>query len=142
VPTGWALDGAGSVSPEDTDPDAQANVMRFSGAGSFSLKVDAGAGETWISQSDFSCDSSGTYAAGCWAKASAPGATIRLQSTDTWSDFASAAHSGSGEWEYLFAEGSAPHENASFPARVKIQVAAGTVAWFDDVSVMQIGERP
>ena len=141
VPAGWALDGAGSVAPEDTDPDAQANAMRFSGAGSFSLKVDATAGETWISQSDFSCDSTGTYAAGCWAKASAPGATIRLQSTDTWNDFASAAHSGSGEWEYLFAAGSAPGENASFPARVKIQVAAGTVAWFDDVSVMQIGEK-
>lgn len=143
VPSGWILDGAGGVSADDTDPDASSNNMRFQGGGGrFSLKVDAAAGETWISQSNFTCANSSVYACGCWAKCAQPGATIRLQSTDTWADFASAAHSGSGEWEYLFAAGSAPGEAASFPARVKIQVAGGTVAWFDNVTVMQVPEQP
>ncbi|MGZ3546694.1 MAG: N,N-dimethylformamidase beta subunit family domain-containing protein [Vulcanimicrobiaceae bacterium] len=138
LPAGWALDGAGTVSPEDTDPDASSNNMRFSGGGGdVSLKVDASAGQTWITQSDFACDASTTYAAGCWARADAPGASIRLQTTDTWTDFAIAQHSGSGRWEYLFATGSPGDAAASFPARVKIQVAAGVQAWFDDVIVMK-----
>ena len=78
------------------------------------------------------------YGAGCWAKANAPGATIRLQRTDDWQDFAVAAHSGSGNWEYLFAVGSSVDGGASFPARVKIQVASGVRAWFDNVSVMPV----
>ena len=138
-PAGWALDGAGSVSPQDTEPDASSNNMRFSGGGgNFSLKVDASAGETWISQSDLSFDPDTAYAAGCWAKADKPGATIRLQTTDTWADFASAAHSGSGNWEYLFAIGSTPTSDASIPARVKLQVSAGVQAWFDNVTVVAI----
>ncbi len=143
VPAGWILDGAGGVSAADTDPDASSNEMRFSGGGGdFSLAVDASAGETWISQPDISCDANTTYAAGCWAKADAPGATIRLQSTDTWRDFASAEHSGNGNWEYLFAAGSAPGEAPAFSARVKIQVAAGRRALFDNVTVMQLPDRP
>jgi len=143
VPSGWALDGAGTVSAEDTDPEASDNNMRFSGGGgSFSLKVDAHAGETWISQSNFSVDPYGLCGAGCWAKASAPGATIRLQRTDTWADFATAAHSGSGEWEYLFAMGEITDSSSAVPARVKIQVAAGQEAWFDDVTVRAIPDRP
>lgn len=139
VPSGWALDGAGSVSAEDTDPEASDNDMRFiGGGGNFSLKVDATAGETWISQSDFTCEADAMYGAGCWAKANAPGATIRLQRTDDWQDFAVAAHSGSGNWEYLFAVGSSVDGGASFPARVKIQVASGVQAWFDNVSVMPV----
>jgi hypothetical protein len=143
VPSGWALDGAGTVSPDDTDPEASDNNMRFSGGGgNFSLKVDAAAGDTWITQSDFTCDSNTTYGAGCWAKASRPGATIRLQSTDTWHDFASAEHSGSGNWEYLFAIGKAQGEAATFGARVKIQIAHGAQAWFDNVSVLPLPDRP
>lgn len=143
VPSGWALDGAGSVAAEDTDPQANDNQMRFNGrGGSFSLKVDASAGETWISQSDFTCEGAATYGAGCWAKASQPGVTIRLQRTDTWADFATAQHSGSGEWEYLFAIGSPAAGGDGVPARVKMQVAAGVQAWFDDVSVMPLPDRP
>jgi hypothetical protein len=143
VPGGWSLDGAGSVWSEDTDPAASENNMRFSGGGgSFCLHVDASAGETWISQSDFSCDANATYGAGCWAKADAAGATIRLQTTDTWQDFAVATHSGSGDWEYLFAIGSAGGDAPSVPARVKIQVASGLQASFDDVCVMEIPDHP
>ena len=142
VPAGWALDGAGSVSPEDTDPDTSDNNMRFSGGGgSFCLKVDAGAGETWITQSDFTCDANAAYGAGCWARATQRGATIRLQRTDTWQDFAIAEHSGSGNWEYLFAIGSSP-ATAPFATRVKIQVAAGAQAWFDNVTVAPVPDRP
>ncbi len=143
LPSAWALDGAGTVSAVDTDPEASQNNMRFSGGGgNFALQVDASAGETWITQSNISCDSNKTYGAGCWAKSNSPGATLRLQSTDTWHDFASVAHSGSGNWEYLFAVGSGLNEAPSFGARVKIQVAAGAQALFDNVTVMQIPDRP
>lgn len=143
VPAGWALDGAGAVYAEDTDPDVDSNAMRFDGGGgAFSLKIDASTGETWITQSDFTCQPNITYGAGCWMKAGKPGATIRLQSTDTWTDFATAAHSGSGEWEYVFAVGSMPHAPAAFPARVKLQVASGVQAWFDNVAVMPVTDPP
>ncbi|MBV8726691.1 MAG: hypothetical protein JO233_02815 [Candidatus Eremiobacteraeota bacterium] len=135
-PAGWALDGAGSISAEDSDPDANDNNMRFNGGGNFSLHVDATAGDTWISQSDFACDPNTTYGAGCWAKSDRPGATIRLQTTDTWQDFAVAEHSGGGGWEYLFAIGAA-NGDGPVPSRVKIQVASGTQASFDDVSVLE-----
>jgi hypothetical protein len=65
-----------------------------------------------------------------------------LQTTDTWTDFVSAAHSGSGKWEYLFAVGSPQGAQPLFPARVKIQVAAGLLAWFDNVVVMAIPGHP
>jgi hypothetical protein len=73
-------------------------------------------------------------------KAGKPGATIRLQSTDTWADFASAAHSGSGQWEYVFAVGSMPSAAPTFPARVKLQVAKGVQAWFDNVAVTPVAD--
>jgi hypothetical protein len=143
APSAWALDGAGTVAAEDTDAEANDNQMRFNGGGgSFSLKVDASAGETWISQSDFTCDGNAVYGAGCWAKASKPGATIRLQRTDTWTDFAIAQHSGSGQWEYLFATGSPSAGADAVPARVKIQVASGLQAWFDNVTVMPVPDKP
>jgi hypothetical protein len=138
VAVGWALDGAGSISAESTGVEAR-RAMRF-GADQHSVtaKIDATAGETWLTQSELTFDPRKTYAAGCWALTSQAGATLRLQSTDTWADFATAAHSGGGGWEYIFAVGSLNDGAAPFPARVKIQVAAGTRAWFDDVSVMEI----
>ncbi len=139
-PTGWTLDGAGSLGGDPADPGASANQQRFSGGGGrFNLKVDASAGETWAGYPGLSCAANASYGVGCWAKCDVPGATLRLQTTDTWIDLAQASHSGSGEWEYLFAI--APAQGAAYPARVKIQVAGG-VAWFDGVSVVQILDRP
>lgn len=141
-PAGWALDGAGSISPDDTDPEAGGNYMRFADSGgAFALRMDARAGETWISQSDLALNGSTLYGAGCWAKCSKAGATIRLQSTDTWNDFAVGSHSGSGGWEYIFAVGSSD-EADTFAARVKLQLAAGVEAVFDNVSVFEIPDRP
>src|SRR5262249_53861612 len=100
LPIGWALDGTGRVSAEPAERDANFGNIRNDGGGHFSLKVDASAGETWISQPGLVCSTGVTYGVGCWAKAYAQGATIRLQTTDTWKDFATAAHSGSGNWEY------------------------------------------
>ena len=142
LPTGWTLDGAGSVSAQDADGDASENQMRYTGGGgNFNASVDAAAGETWIGAPGLTCAANTTYGAGCWAQSSSPGATIRLQSTDTWEDFANAAHSGSGEWEYLFAVGQLSRD-ADYPARVKIQVAAGVQALFDNVSVTEVPNRP
>jgi hypothetical protein len=81
------------------------------------------------------CEGRNYYRVGCWAKTDRRGATIRLQSTDTWRDFATAEHSGSNEWEYLGAIGHVDDEEPLFPARVKIQVADDVVAYFDNVVV-------
>jgi hypothetical protein len=142
LPTGWTLDGAGTVSAQDADPDASENQMRFTGGGgSFNAGVDASSGETWIGAPGLTCAANTTYGVGCWAKSSQPGATIRLQSTDTWTDFANAAHSGGGNWEYIFAVGRLP-VGAAYPARVKIQLASGVQALFDNVSVVEVPDRP
>ena len=141
VPTGWVLDGQGTVSAVPADPAATANQMRFSTPGTASLNVDASRGETWISASSPALAGGKTYGAGAWVKSSTPGATVRLQTTDTWTDFASAAHSGSGEWEYVFAVGSPNRGTAIVPARVKLQVAAGGRAVYDDVSVVEIADH-
>ena len=141
-PAGWTLDGAGGVSAEPAQPDANFPNVRNDGGGHMSLKVDASAGETWISQAGFLCESGAPYGAGCWAKAYARGATIRLQTTDTWTDFATAAHSGSGEWEYLLAVGSPPGTAPLVPVRVKIQVAGGQRAWFDNVTLTALPGHP
>jgi hypothetical protein len=142
LPIGWTLDGAGTVSAEAAAPDPNFANVRNDGGGHFSLKVDATAGETWISQPGLQCAGGRIYGVGCWAKAYAPGATIRLQSTDTWTDFVTAAHSGSGNWEYLFAAAPAPGATGLVPARVKIQVAAGGQAWFDGAVAVAIPGHP
>lgn len=138
LPAGWIPDGAGTVSPEDTDPDVAQNQLRFVDAGERSLRVDASTGETWISTSTPPLDGAKSYSAGCWMRASATGATIRLQTTDTWDDFASASHSGSDEWEYVWAAGSPNRDQPDIPCRVKIQVASGASALCDNVTVVEI----
>ncbi len=124
-PDDWHLEGQGEVR---ADQAAARN-------GKYGLVVDATNGQTWISQGPFACEGRNYYRVGCWAWSDCPGATIRLQSTDTWRDFAIAEHSGSGQWEYLCAVGKVDDEGPMFPARVKIQVAAGMVASFDNVDV-------
>lgn len=142
LPVGWSLEGAGRVSAEPAERDANFVNIHNDGGGHFSLKVDASAGETWISQPGLLCAAETVYGVGCWAKAYAPGATIRLQTTDTWTDFVTAAHTGSGNWEYLFAAGTPQGAPPFFPARVKIQVAGGQRAWFENVVVMSIPGHP
>ena len=102
--------------------------------GKYSLKIDATTDLTWVSQGEFNRDKLTNYRVSCWAKTDQPGATIRLQSTaPAWRDFATAKHSGSGGWEYLSAVGTSNDEGEKF--RVKIQVAKGVVAFFDNVTV-------
>jgi hypothetical protein len=139
-PTGWTPDGAGTCSAVATDPDDVADYLRFyDDPADFALEVEATNGETWISASNFTCRAGTTFGAGCWIKAEAAGATIRLQTTDTWTDFASAEHSGDGGWEYVFATG-IPPGSGDVPSRVKIQVAAGVTAQFENVSVFALHE--
>ena len=140
LPTGWIPDGSGTCSAAATDPADVADYLRFyDDPADFALSVDATSGETWISASGFTCRSGIAYGAGCWIRAAKGGATIRLQSTDTWTDFANAEHSGDGTWEYVFATGAAPG-SGDVPSRVKIQVAAGVTAQFENVSVFAIPE--
>jgi hypothetical protein len=138
TPTGWIPDGAGTCSAAGTDPADVADYLRFyDDPADYALAVDATNGETWISASNFTCRAGTAYGAGCWIKAGAGGATIRLQTTDTWTDFASAEHSGDAAWEYVFATGT-PTGSGDVPCRVKIQVAAGVTAQFENVSVFAI----
>jgi hypothetical protein len=67
-------------------------------------------------------------------KADKQGAIICLQSKSSWQDFAVAGHSGSGDWEYLSAVGTL-NDGEKFPGRVKLQVAKGVTAFFDNVTV-------
>lgn len=137
-PIGWIADGSGTCSAAATDPSDVADYLRFyNDAADFALAVDATSGDTWISASGFSCRAGALYGAGCWIRADGAGATIRLQTTDTWTDFASAEHSGNGVWEYVFATGAAPG-SGDVPSRLKIQVAAGVKAQFENVSVFEI----
>jgi hypothetical protein len=129
-PLNWSLEGAGSVGPGDVN------------IGHAPLQIDALKGQTWISQGPLLLEYRNYYVAGCWAKASQPGATIRLQSMLTWEDFAISEHPGDGDWHYLYAVGlPGINETPAFPARVKIQVAGG-IAFFDNVQVEAIGPPP
>ncbi|MBV9439383.1 MAG: hypothetical protein JOZ24_05260, partial [Candidatus Eremiobacteraeota bacterium] len=138
VPSGWNLDGAGNSAAVGTDPDDVADYLRFyDDPADFALQLDATKGETWISASNFTCRAGTLYGAGCWIKAARPGATIRLQTTDTWADFASAAHAGDGAWEYVFAIGTPPG-SGNVPCRVKLQLASGATAQYENVSVIPL----
>ena len=124
------MEGAGIVGPGDVN------------IGHTPLEIDAEPGETWVSQGPFQLEYRNGYAAGCWAKADQPGATIRLQTMDTWQDFAMAEHPGDGNWHYLYAVGMPPDDAPpAFPARVKLQVAGG-IALFDTVRVEAIPSPP
>jgi hypothetical protein len=127
-PETWYLEGQGNIRREED----------IKVSGHYSLSVDANAGQTWISQDLFAWEGRNFYRVGCWARADRRGATIRLQSRNTWRDFAVAKHSGSGEWEYLCAVGKVDDEGPMFPARVKIQVARGVLAYFDNITVEAI----
>jgi len=146
MPVGWELEGAGAVSFEEADADPNYRNMKLDPGGRFSLRVDATAGETWISQSGFLCAAKTFYGVGCWAKAYAAGATLRLQrigdNPGDWTDFAIAEHSGSGQWEYIHAAGALQEDISLFPARVKTQLAGGQIAWFDNISVTELPGHP
>lgn len=137
APESWIPDGAGFVTERDLDADVLANRCRFTQGGSHALEIDASDGDTWLGQPNFSLDPGATYGVGCWAQTNAPGATIRLQTTDSWTDFASATHSGNGRWEYLFAVGSVAEDRAT-PFRMKLQVDRGGVARFARTSLVRI----
>ena len=122
-PEAWQIDGEGKVLADAT----------ASRSGQISLRVEA-TNLTWISQ-EFVGEGHTLYQVECWVKANRPGATLRLQSTQTWRDFAIARHSGSGDWELIRAIGKVEDESPMFSARVKLQVDAGVTAMYDQVRV-------
>ena len=83
----------------------------------------------------------------CWVKADLqagedePPVTIRLQEMNTWEEFAIAEYGNWHFWQEISAEGSFsanPNREGLVQVRVKIQVAAGYAAYFDDVTVEEI----
>jgi hypothetical protein len=132
APEGWVLDGAGTLSAAAIDADDR---LRFIDPAARSVRLDAGAGDTWLSSGLPPLDGATEYGAGCWMKSDSAGATIRLQTTDTWTDFATAEHSGSGEWELVWATGTPDRDQTDVPARVKVQLAQGASADFTCIVV-------
>jgi len=128
VPDHWTFEGSGRIGPGGAK----------GRTGLHTLAVNASAGETWVSQGPFSFDYRSNYRIGCWVWANGPGATVRLQETSTYQDFAIAEHSGNSKWEYLSTVGKFDSETVAFPVRVKLQVATGTAAYFDDITLDSI----
>lgn len=124
-PQDWVLEGSGSVS-RDSQP-------RTSGASG--LLMNAIAGQTWLIQGPFQCKSQRLYRIAGWVRSDRPGATLRLQSINTWNDFVVARHSGSGQWEYISAISKPSNEVDDFPARVKVEVTSGVIAQVEQVMV-------
>ena len=103
-----------------------------------SLKVDATAGQTWISQRfKVKHQPFFRYRVGCWAKTNLEkGASLRLQDIKTWQDYPIVTHSGGDKWEYLCGATEIQHpQGATLNLRVKIEVSQGVVAHFDDVAI-------
>jgi hypothetical protein len=123
----WQVDGDGTAT---LTPSAKRD-------GTTGLQVNATVGLTWVTQ-EFVAEGLSLYQVQGWVKADRPGATLRLQSTQTWQDFAIAQHSGNGQWELIKAVGLVANEGPMFPARVKIQVEKGVIAQIDQVTVSAI----
>jgi hypothetical protein len=111
------------------------------------VQVDSQAGEAWVSQVVGLLERYSFYRAGCWARTTSQGATIRLQSLNALDgnvaglDFViGGGHSGSGEWEYIWNVGRPSNkEDLLFDARVKLQVASGSAAEFRGIAVDLVG---
>lgn len=138
VPAGWTLDGAGTAATAALDDASRADQFRYLPGATLGLDVDGSAGDTWVGRPGFTFTRGTSYGVGAWVRASAAGATIRLQTTDSWSDVASVEHTGSGRWEFLFARASLERDDAAVPIRVKLQVAAGSAATFGGIVVTEL----
>jgi hypothetical protein len=133
-PDGWYKEGAGNIYKSSPGHNGQ-----------FCMRVDATNGQTWISQNYISVRTNRQYRVQCWAKGSHPSnnaisnITIRLQSTDGYVDFAIANYAGLTDWRKISAEGMLNNsETILQPVRVKIQVSAGIIAYFDEVVVEEL----
>lgn len=123
VPAGWSREGAGALTQ---------GASPFNGQGC--LAVDATPGMTRVRQRLELLEGRSDYRVSGWVKASAPGATLRLESARTRTAFAVAEHPGAGEWQYVTAVGRVESEGPLFPAEVVVQLDGGT-ALFARVTV-------
>lgn len=133
-PDGWYKEGSGNI--EKSSPGH---------SGQYCLKVDAVNGQTWVSQNYIPVRTNRQYSVRCWAKGSDPTntlistITIRLQTTDGYSDFAIANYNGGTAWQEISAIGIINSSETKLqPVRVKIQVSSGTIAYFDEVVVEEL----
>lgn len=118
VPEGWERAGAGAIRPASS---------LFGGEGASVL--DAAAGPTSLGQQLELLQGRSDYRVSCWVKASAPGATLRLESTRTSKAVAAAEHAGDGAWARLAATGRIDDEGPLFPGRVTLGLSAGTATF-------------
>lgn len=134
MPNGWYKEGIGSI-----------NRISPGHSGSYCMQVDATNGQTWISQNYIPVRTNRQYRVKCRAKGSLPSEsiagsiTIRLQTTDDYVDFAIANYTGTTNWQEITAVGIInSSEIVLKPARVKIEVASGIIAFFDEVIVEEL----
>ena len=109
------------------------------------IQVDATEGQTWVSQNYIPVRTNRQYRVKCYAKGSDPSTgpqkpiTIRLQTTDDYTEFAIASYTGTNEWQEISAVGTINSaETIIRPVRVKIQVSSGYIAYFDEVIVEEL----
>ena len=123
----WYMETFGTASAS-----IETNVRGF---GRRCVRIDARSASGWVSQGLYFRGAT-YYLVGAWVKSSG-GASLVLQRTDTFVDFATVNHPGSGAWEQIFAVGRLPG-TAPIPGRIKLQVAGGGLAFYDDVTLLSV----
>jgi hypothetical protein len=136
-PISWYSEGNGTIT----------EATGYSEEGS-SIKIEAsGSNGMWVSQNYIPCRTNRRYQVKCYAKPddsySEGDITIRLQTTDNYSDFAVATYPGdTTNWQLIENPSTDgvinDSEDRVRPVRVKIQVATGVTAYFDKVVVEEV----
>jgi hypothetical protein len=123
---------------------SRGSASPFSVGHTYALQLGAPSCETWISQ-PFNCLPGRFYALSCWVKCTVPGpvwdrpgASIHLQSTTNYADFAVGRNDGSGVdsingWRLLRAVGVVP--DGVTTARIRLHNTSRATAVFDDVQL-------
>lgn len=135
IPVGWYKEGAGSI------------LKAMPGYNSSNcLFINSEPGQTWVSQYYIPVRTNRQYKVKCMAKGSDPTGgpqntiTIRLQTTDDYTEFAIASYTGTTEWEEISAIGTIVDQTNDIlrPVRVKIQVSTGYSAYFDEIVIEEL----
>jgi len=140
MPKGWYREGDG-------------NVIKYSPgySGTYCLAIEASGNDgLWVSQNYIPCRTNRDYKVSCRAKGGIPSnsaggdITIRLQTIADqpigYNNFATAEYTDpNNNWQLIDATGSISNtEDLLVPVRVKIQVASGVTAYFDEVTVEEL----
>jgi len=148
-PEGWTRQGTGVTRPSAPAMHGRyAVTLDATGDSAISLIQ---ACRTWLTGREYYFTCGNHYEVGCWVKAASLGAVVLLEylyfdpmrKIGVWKDLVAIQHPGDNSWRYLCAVGHLDAGKAAvvpplFRARVRLTVAAGAAAVFDDVSVKEL----